>query len=146
MGYTVAHNKPYAGGFITEHYGRPARGLHALQIEVNRGLYMNERTLQKSAGFDALAEDLSRFSADLMAMPDYHFLGPAARRRVNRHQPCAARLGKKRPHRLPTRSKSREETPKEGMDRRTCPNSRLLCDAQMSTVPKAFLIHTYVEN
>ena len=50
MGYTVAHNKPYAGGFITEHYGRPARALHALQIEVNRGLYMNERTLQKSAG------------------------------------------------------------------------------------------------
>ena len=48
MGYTVAHNKPYAGGFITEHYGRPARGLHAMQIEVNRGLYMNERTLQKT--------------------------------------------------------------------------------------------------
>ena len=75
MGYTVAHNKPYAGGFITEHYGRPARGLHALQIEVNRGLYMNERTFQKSPGFDALADDLTRFSADLMAMPDYHFLG-----------------------------------------------------------------------
>ena len=75
MGYTVAHNKPYAGGFITEHYGRPARGLHAVQIEINRGLYMNERTLQKSAGFDALADDLTRFSADLMAMPDYHFVG-----------------------------------------------------------------------
>ncbi len=74
MGYTVAHNKPYAGGFITEHYGRPGRGLHALQIEINRGLYMNERTLQKSAGFDALADDLSRFSAELMAMPSYHFL------------------------------------------------------------------------
>lgn len=74
MGYTVAHNKPYAGGFITEHYGRPARGLHALQIEVNRGLYMNERTLQKSPGFGALTEDLARFSADLMAMPDHHFL------------------------------------------------------------------------
>ena len=57
------------GGFITEHYGRPARGLHALQIEINRGLYMNERTLQKSAGFDALADDLARFSAELMAMP-----------------------------------------------------------------------------
>ena len=80
MGYTVAHNKPYAGGFITEHYGRPARGLHALQIEINRGLYMNERTLQKSAGFDALADDLARFSADLMAMPDYNFLdGPLDR-------------------------------------------------------------------
>jgi N-formylglutamate amidohydrolase len=74
MGYSVAHNKPYAGGFITEHYGRPARHLHTLQIEVNRGLYMNERTLQKSAGFDALADDLSRFCADLMALPDAYFL------------------------------------------------------------------------
>lgn len=74
MGYTVAHNKPYAGGFITEHYGRPARHLHALQIEVNRGLYMNERTFEKGAGFDALADDLTRFSADLMAMPDHHFI------------------------------------------------------------------------
>jgi len=73
MGYTVAHNKPYAGGFITEHYGRPSRGLHAIQIEINRGLYMNERTLQKSSGFDALADDLARFSSELMAMPDYYF-------------------------------------------------------------------------
>jgi N-formylglutamate amidohydrolase len=71
MGYTVAHNKPYAGGFITEHYGRPTRHLHALQVEVNRGLYMNERTLQKSVGFGALADDLTRFCADLMSMPDH---------------------------------------------------------------------------
>jgi N-formylglutamate amidohydrolase len=75
MGYTVAHNKPYAGGFITEHYGRPSRGLHALQVEVNRGLYMNERTFQKSSGFHRLADDLARFVADLMAIPDYHFVG-----------------------------------------------------------------------
>lgn len=74
MGYAVAHNKPYAGGFITEHYGRPARKLHALQIEINRGLYMDERTFKKSAGFYALADDLARFSADLMAIPDYCFL------------------------------------------------------------------------
>lgn len=74
MGYTVAYNKPYAGGFITEHYGRPARRLHALQVEVNRGLYMNERTLQKTVGFPALVEDMARFCADLMAMPDHHFL------------------------------------------------------------------------
>src|SRR5262245_10468708 len=73
MGYTVAHNKPYAGGFITEHYGRPGKGLHALQIEVNRGLYMNERTLQKSPDFDALADDLTRFSADIMSLPDHLF-------------------------------------------------------------------------
>ena len=73
MGYTVAHNKPYAGGFITEHYGRPGRKLHALQIEVNRGLYMDERTLEKSAGFGALARDLARFVADIVSLPDYHF-------------------------------------------------------------------------
>jgi N-formylglutamate deformylase len=42
LGYHVVRNKPYAGGFITEHYGRPSRGLHALQIEVNRGLYVDE--------------------------------------------------------------------------------------------------------
>ena len=75
MGYTVAHNKPYAGGFITEHYGRPAKGLHALQIEVNRGLYMNERTYRKSSGFDALAEDLTRFAAALMALQDGDYGG-----------------------------------------------------------------------
>jgi N-formylglutamate amidohydrolase len=73
MGYTVAHNKPYAGGFITEHYGRPARGMHALQIEINRGLYMNERTFQKSAGFDALADDITHFCAELMSLPDQAF-------------------------------------------------------------------------
>ncbi len=75
MGYAVAHNKPYAGGFITEHYGRPAQGFHALQIEVNRGLYVNERTYQKSPGFDALVADLTRFSAALMSLPE-HFLQP----------------------------------------------------------------------
>lgn len=73
MGYSVAHNKPYAGGFITEHYGRPARGLHAMQIEINRGLYMNECTYEQSPGFAALARDLSRFCADIMAIPDFHF-------------------------------------------------------------------------
>jgi N-formylglutamate amidohydrolase len=76
MGYTVTHNKPYAGGYITEHYGRPGRGLHALQIEVNRGLYMNERTLQKSSGFDALSDDLTRFTADLMATPEHELMAP----------------------------------------------------------------------
>jgi N-formylglutamate amidohydrolase len=69
MGYTVAHNKPYAGGFITEHYGRPARGLHALQIEINRGLYMDERTYRRTGGFPALAKDLARFAAALMSKP-----------------------------------------------------------------------------
>jgi N-formylglutamate amidohydrolase len=61
LGYSVSRNKPYAGGFITEHYGQPARGLHALQIEINRCLYMDERTLQKTAGFARLEADMVRF-------------------------------------------------------------------------------------
>lgn len=76
MGYTVVHNKPYAGGFITEHYGRPAHGLHALQIEVNRGLYMDERSLQKTRGFDQVASDLTRFVRELMAIPEQYFGSP----------------------------------------------------------------------
>ena len=59
-GYCVRRNKPYAGGFITEHYGNPAAGHHALQIEVNRALYMDEGTLLKSANFDNLARDLTQ--------------------------------------------------------------------------------------
>lgn len=74
-GFTVAHNRPYAGGFITEHYGRPARGIHAIQIEINRGLYMDEQTLQKTSGFNLLAAEIAGFAADLMALPDYCFGG-----------------------------------------------------------------------
>jgi N-formylglutamate amidohydrolase len=61
LGYSVSRNKPYAGGFITEHYGQPGKGLHAMQIEVNRCLYMDERTLQQTAGFGRLKIDLTRF-------------------------------------------------------------------------------------
>lgn len=60
LGYSVVRNKPYAGGFITEHYGDPAAGLHAVQIEVNRALYMDEREYRKSTRFEAVRDDLSR--------------------------------------------------------------------------------------
>ncbi len=60
LGYVVLRNKPYAGGFITEHYGDPATGLHALQIEVNRALYMDEDSYAKSAGFEKVQHDLGR--------------------------------------------------------------------------------------
>jgi len=59
LGYTVCRNKPYAGGFITEHYGRPQRGLHALQIEVNRALYMDEEKLELHSGFGKLQNNLA---------------------------------------------------------------------------------------
>ena len=70
MGYRVVHNKPYAGGFITEHYGRPGEGLHALQIEVNRGLYMNERNFQPTADFIRVAADIVAFARALSELPD----------------------------------------------------------------------------
>jgi len=73
-GYTVVHNKPYAGGFITEHYGRPAERLHALQIEINRGIYMNERTFERTGRFQALANDLKDFLRGLTTIPEHHFL------------------------------------------------------------------------
>jgi N-formylglutamate amidohydrolase len=57
-GYSVVRNKPYAGGFITEHYGEPALGRHALQIEINRSLYMDERSMAKKPGFARLTADL----------------------------------------------------------------------------------------
>lgn len=65
LGYSTTRNNPYAGGFNTEHYGRPNRGLHALQIEINRGLYMDELRLQRSAGLKRLRSDMTTFVAEL---------------------------------------------------------------------------------
>lgn len=65
LGYGVSRNKPYAGGFITEHYGNPAAGLHAIQLEVNRALYMDERRHERTAGFARLAADLETLACAL---------------------------------------------------------------------------------
>ena len=65
MGYAVLRNAPYAGGYTTEHYGKPSRGVHALQIEINRALYLDEATLQPTAGMDRLKGDLDRLFAAL---------------------------------------------------------------------------------
>ncbi len=69
MGYTVSRNKPYAGGFITEHYGNPAAGLHSVQLEINRALYMDERRYQRASGFDRLAQDLVTLACRLGDIP-----------------------------------------------------------------------------
>src|SRR6516225_979032 len=58
-GFAVAINAPYAGGFTTGHYGRPSAQRHALQIEVNRALYMNERDYNRKAYFPRLVQDLA---------------------------------------------------------------------------------------
>jgi N-formylglutamate amidohydrolase len=66
QGYSVSRNKPYAGGFITEHYGNPAAGLHAIQVEFNRALYMDERRFERVPSFGRVARDLELL-ADLLA-------------------------------------------------------------------------------
>ncbi|MBV8119603.1 MAG: N-formylglutamate amidohydrolase [Alphaproteobacteria bacterium] len=58
-GFAVAINVPYAGGFTTGHYGRPRVQRHALQIELNRALYMNERDYERKACFPRLVHDLA---------------------------------------------------------------------------------------
>lgn len=67
MGYRVARNAPYAGGYTTEHYGRPDHRVHALQIEISRALYLDETTLAPTAGLETLRADIARLSAVLAA-------------------------------------------------------------------------------
>jgi len=62
-GYRVVRNAPYAGGFTTSHYGAPQGGRHAIQVEINRALYMNERSIDRKPFLRQLAQDMS----DLMA-------------------------------------------------------------------------------
>lgn len=64
-GYRVRRNAPYAGGYVTRHYGRPATGVHVLQLEIARELYMDEDTLEPSAQFMQLRRNCTGFIAAL---------------------------------------------------------------------------------
>ena len=66
-GYEVQINRPYAGGFITEYYGNPARGVQCLQLEINRALYLDEATLHKSKDFGKLQCALSDMATKVFA-------------------------------------------------------------------------------
>ncbi len=65
QGFAVVRNRPYAGGFTTSHYGKPANGRHAVQIEVNRALYMDESTIEAHRGLPLLAGKLTALIAAL---------------------------------------------------------------------------------
>jgi N-formylglutamate amidohydrolase len=67
-GLRVARNRPYAGGFSTRTYGRPQHGVHALQIEISRHLYMNEVTLAKTSDFAAMQQLLDRLVIALVGL------------------------------------------------------------------------------
>ncbi len=76
LGYHVSRNAPYAGGFVAAAYGRPAEGVHVLQIEINRALYLDEARLARNAGFTALKRDM-RILLDDLARIDVAALRPA---------------------------------------------------------------------
>ena len=64
-GYAVARNTPYAGGFTTAHYGKPAAGTHCLQIEISRALYMDERTFERKPFLARLVADMRDVTVSL---------------------------------------------------------------------------------
>jgi N-formylglutamate amidohydrolase len=75
MGYRVARNTPFAGGHTTQRHGRPIQRSHALQIEINRALYVDERTLERGTGFARVRADMSRLAEALAAATLHKSLG-----------------------------------------------------------------------
>jgi N-formylglutamate amidohydrolase len=73
-GYLVSRNAPYAGGHVATAYGRPSEGVHVLQIEINRALYLDEKRITRTAGFEPLKRRLEKVVAGLAT------LGPSALR------------------------------------------------------------------
>lgn len=65
LGYQVSRNAPYAGGHVASAYGRPLEGIHVLQIEINRALYLDERRIARTEGFDRLRDNLKVLMAEL---------------------------------------------------------------------------------
>jgi len=68
-GYSTGRNKPYAGGFITEHYGNPASGLHVIQLELNRAIYMEERSRVRRPEFHRITGDFATLAHALADIP-----------------------------------------------------------------------------
>lgn len=66
--FSVARNAPYAGGYTTHLYGRRDDGVHALQIEINRALYLNEHSIAPGANFELVQSRLSQVLQSLMAI------------------------------------------------------------------------------
>ncbi len=64
-GYLVSRNAPYAGGHVASAYGRPGEGVHVLQIEINRALYLDERRIARTSGFDRLRLNLQKLVNEL---------------------------------------------------------------------------------
>jgi N-formylglutamate amidohydrolase len=81
LGFRVARNRPYAGGFITEHYGQPVAGVHTLQIEINRSLYMDEAAITTHEGYGRIKQAMTLF---------IELFGAAVANAALRYRPMAA--------------------------------------------------------
>jgi N-formylglutamate amidohydrolase len=67
-GFVVARNDPYAGGFTTRHYGRPAERRHAFQIEINRALYMDEQSITRRADFPRMVAAMTALQEAIIGL------------------------------------------------------------------------------
>lgn len=66
LGWRVALNQPYAGGWTTQTWGRPSEGFHAIQIELNRALYFDETARVPGPGWSRTGKGVARVIADLL--------------------------------------------------------------------------------
>jgi N-formylglutamate amidohydrolase len=76
QGFSVARNVPYAGGYTTQLHGNPHRNRHALQIEINRSLYMDEEAVRPNASFTAVRTRLEAAMRDLLAIEPLRLAPP----------------------------------------------------------------------
>ncbi|MFK7744279.1 MAG: N-formylglutamate amidohydrolase [Roseobacter sp.] len=65
QGFTVARNAPFAGAYITQAYGKPSRGQHAVQVELDRALYMDEKRVAPNANFAAVSRAIGAAVAEI---------------------------------------------------------------------------------
>ena len=68
MGLNVSRNDPYAGGFTTRHYSAPEDGIHVLQVEINRALYMDEDRVTRGERLPHLMQQISYFIQQLISL------------------------------------------------------------------------------
>lgn len=64
-GWLVAHNRPYAGGYVLDRHADPREGIHALQLEIDRAAYLDSRLVEPGEGFAAVVGVLTRLVRDL---------------------------------------------------------------------------------
>ena len=67
-GLNVARNAPFAGAYVAQTYGRPTRQQHAIQIEIDRSLYMDEDTIQPNGNFQSFREVLRQVSGKIASI------------------------------------------------------------------------------